>query len=433
MRKLLAAVCLLVLPFAVHAQANPAEVITQAHVTDVVKTLSANDMQGRNAFSPSIWKAAKYISEKFKAFGLVPLQGDDGYLQRFSMYSVSVDRARVAVDGKPVPKGDYFAMVNGKDVAWTPGDHVATMDIKAGDDFRTAARQAFQAQHDVVVFVDPSHADGFRQMQGFFSRPTHVFDVNKGANKVFILAPKADRYRIALHKKVEKTELANVVGKIEGQRKDQIVVFSAHYDHLGIIKPVNGDSIANGANDDASGTAAVVQLAKFYHQHGKPVRTIIFVAFTAEEEGGFGSRYFSEQLNPDQIVAMFNIEMIGKPSKWGPNVAWITGFDRSTFGTILQNNVKGMDFKFMPDPYPKQNLFYRSDNATLARLGVPAHSISTTQIDIDHDYHQVTDEIGTLDLSSLTNTIRAIAKASEGIVSGRDTPTRIDPTTVKAR
>jgi hypothetical protein len=124
---------------------------------------------------------------------------------------------------------------------------------------------------------------------------------------------------------------------------------------------------------------------------------------------------------------MFNIEMIGKPAVSGPNTAWITGFDRSSFGTILQEAVVGTEYEFYADPYPQLNLFYRSDNAALAAKGVPAHSISTTPIDVDRDYHMVTDEIETLDLDHLTNTIRAIARGAETIVSGAATPTRPDP------
>lgn len=152
---------------------------------------------------------------------------------------------------------------------------------------------------------------------------------------------------------------------------------------------------------------------------------MIFVAFTAEEIGGFGSKYFSEQLNPDEVVAMFNIEMIGKESKFGRNNAFITGYERSDFGQILQQNLEGTDFKFYPDPYPQQNLFYRSDNATLAALGVPAHTISTDQIDIDKLYHSVNDEVESLDVKNITATIKAIALSSRSIVSGKDAPKRI--------
>lgn len=172
-------------------------------------------------------------------------------------------------------------------------------------------------------------------------------------------------------------------------------------------------------------------MADYYKKQKPANRTLIFVAFTAEEIGGFGSRYFSEQVNPDKVVAMFNIEMIGKPSKWGQNQAFITGYERSNFGEILNKNLAGTQFKFNPDPYPKQNLFYRSDNATLARLGVPAHTISTDEIDIDKFYHTVNDEVETLDMKNITSTIRAIALSAQSIVNGKDAPTRIDKATVK--
>jgi Zn-dependent M28 family amino/carboxypeptidase len=225
----------------------------------------------------------------------------------------------------------------------------------------------------------------------------------------------------------------NVVGVLEGNTKpDEMVVFSGHYDHLGVIQRViNGDSIANGADDDASGTTAVIELARYFKKIKSNHRSLIFVAFTAEENGGYGSQFFSKQLDADKIVAMFNIEMIGKPSKWGANNAFITGFERSDFGTILQNNTKGIGFQFQPDPYPAQDLFYRSDNATLARLGVPAHSISTDQIDTDKLYHTVDDEFESTDIANITNTIKAIAAGARTIVEGADTPKRIDKTGVR--
>jgi len=126
-------------------------------------------------------------------------------------------------------------------------------------------------------------------------------------------------------------------------------------------------------------------------------------------------------------VAMFNIEMIGKEAKFGKNSAFITGFERSDFGEILQRNLEGSVFRFHPDPYPEQQLFFRSDNATLARLGVPAHTISTDQIDTDSLYHTVNDEVESLDIQNITNTIEAIAKSAVSIIDGKDTPTRIQP------
>lgn len=220
--------------------------------------------------------------------------------------------------------------------------------------------------------------------------------------------------------------LFNVTGMIPGKSKaNEIVVFSGHYDHLGIIKGDGQDSIANGADDDASGTTAMIALAKYYKALNNNERTLIFVAFTAEEIGGFGAKYFSQKLNPDDVTAMFNIEMIGKESKFGKNTAFITGYERSDFGKILQKNLRGSEFTFHPDPYPEQQLFYRSDNATLAALGVPAHTISTDQIDTDKLYHTVKDEYSSLDPENILATIKGIAQSAISIVKGIDTPARI--------
>jgi len=123
---------------------------------------------------------------------------------------------------------------------------------------------------------------------------------------------------------------------------------------------------------------------------------------------------------------MFNIEMIGTESKWGINSAYITGYERSSMGEILQKNLKGSGFTFYPDPYPNEQLFYRSDNATLARQGVPAHTISTSKMDSEKYYHTQGDEIGTLDMKNMARIIKSIAVSSTSIVSGKDTPSRVD-------
>jgi len=214
-------------------------------------------------------------------------------------------------------------------------------------------------------------------------------------------------------------------------KKEEYVIFSGHYDHLGILKPVKGDSIANGADDDASGTTAVITLAKYYKKLNNNARTLIFAAFTAEEIGGFGSRYFSKQFKADKVMAMFNIEMIGTESKWGINSAFITGYERTDMGKILEKNLSGSQFTFYPDPYPQQQLFYRSDNASLARQGVPAHTISTFEIDVDKHYHTLDDDIDHLDMKNMAAIIRSIAISSKTIVEGKDTPTRVDTTQLR--
>ena len=216
----------------------------------------------------------------------------------------------------------------------------------------------------------------------------------------------------------------NIIGVLEGKsKKEEYVIISAHYDHLG-IRGTEGDTIYNGANDDASGVTGVLALAEYFKKVGNE-RTIVFAAFTAEEMGLIGSTFFGKGIDASKFVAGINLEMIGKVPSFGPNTAWLTGFDRSDFGEIIQKNLTGTGYQLFPDPYKKFNLFFRSDNASLARLGVPSHTFSTTPIDVDKDYHKASDEAETLNMTVITQTIQAVARGTESIINGKDTPTRV--------
>ena len=224
----------------------------------------------------------------------------------------------------------------------------------------------------------------------------------------------------------EELKLFNVIGFLEGnEKKDEIVVISAHYDHLGMKSTGSGDLIFNGANDNATGVAAVLTLAEYFKSKNNNSRSILFIAFTAEEMGLVGSNYFGKTISPESIVAGINIEMIGKESPFGPNTAWLTGFQRSNFGKIIQKNLSSSEFKIYPDPFISYRLFFRSDNASFARLGIPAHTFSTSPMDKDLDYHKVSDEASTLNIKTITQTIKAIAIGTKSIIAGEDTPTRV--------
>lgn len=400
--------------------------IKEKEVSRIIKTLASDEMQGRATFSPGIEKAAQFIETEFKKIGLATLPTEKGYRQSFSISRFKPGTASVNLNGQAIPTEKVMASTDQAELDWNESSGIEQLKIEAGATFMNRYREILRANKSAVVWVDPQYADAFKRIREASLRQRPVVKP-RASSVVFILAESAaTQYSISLKNTLEESNLFNVAGVIPGKSKaNELVVFSGHYDHLGIVKPVEGDSIANGADDDASGTTAVISLAKYFKKANNNERTLIFVAFTAEEIGGFGSKYFSEQLNPDEVVAMFNIEMIGKESKFGKNNAFITGYERSDFGEILQKNLKGTDFKFYPDPYPQQNLFYRSDNATLAALGVPAHTISTDQIDTDKLYHSVNDEVESLDVKNITATIKAIALSSRSIVSGKDTPKRI--------
>ncbi|MBB5397253.1 M20/M25/M40 family metallo-hydrolase [Mucilaginibacter sp. AK015] len=401
------------------------KLIKQDDVERVIKTLSADDMQGRGTFTPGIEKAAQFIESEFKAAGLKPMAGAAGYRQTFSQTRITPVNPKVIFDGTAVPD-DKVAIMTGSAFNWKSDSTVSVVQLTDEKTYRKQLGEAMRSGKNLVVIFDASMADLFKRIRDRATKGS-ISSGRQSKPVVYVLgAPAPKAFEASCEVKSEELPLSNVVGIIPGKTKpDEYVVFGGHYDHLGILKPMEGDSIANGADDDASGTTAVITLAKYYKTLNNNARTLVFVAFTAEEIGGFGSQYFSKQLDPDKVVTLFNIEMIGKPAKFGENSAFITGFERSDFGAILQKNLEGTAFKFYPDPYPEQNLFYRSDNATLAALGVPAHTISTDQIPTDKFYHTVKDEYATLDVNNITATIRAIALSSRSIVAGKDTPTRI--------
>jgi hypothetical protein len=405
------------------------KLIQQSDVERIIKTLSADDMQGRATFTPGIEKAAQFIEGEFKQIGLQPLTGSNsGYRQNFTMIRSKAIKTMVSINGKIIPGDSAAVITSAPNLSWTNNADVQIVKLSAEKNFQKEYLGYLSSGKKLLVLVDPAFTATFARIVNRANRGNTSFAGNDNQAVVFVLGSydNVKSFSVEYSGKTEQLPLFNIAGMIPGKtKKNEYVIFSGHYDHLGILKPVQGDSIANGADDDASGTTAVITLAKYYKQLHNNQRTLIFVAFTAEEIGEYGSQYFSKQMDPAQTVAMFNIEMIGKASKFGPNSAIITGYDRSDFGPILQRNLIGTEFKFYPDPYIKENLFYRSDNASLAKLGVPAHTISTDQIDIDKYYHTVKDEFSTLDVANITSTIRAIALSSRTIVAGTDTPTRV--------
>lgn len=200
----------------------------------------------------------------------------------------------------------------------------------------------------------------------------------------------------------------NVIGMIHGsdeKLKDEVVLLTAHMDHLGIGEAVNGDKIYNGADDDASGCVAVLQLARALMARHAPKRTVLFVFFGSEEAGKEGNRYFL--LHPPvpikNIVANLEFEMIGRPdSAVKPDELWLTGFDRSNLGPELAKH----GAKLVADPHPREDFFERSDNYALAKKGIIAHTVSS--FGLHKDYHQPSDELAHIDFNHMEEAIHSM-------------------------
>lgn len=406
---------------------SPQPVVDTNEVKRILHTLAADDMQGRAAFTSGAEQAADFIAAEFAKIGLEPFTEEAGFRQTFNVVRIRPATWEVTLDGTEIPEDRIIVSSNRPGVNWNTDPGVSLIQIQTGDDFAQRFREAATGDKDAIVVVDPSFANLFDRYRGFLMRERIDQGQNPMPSIVYVLASEIPTsFRVAFTNTIEKQPLFNVVGMLPGKNRPQeYIIFSAHYDHIGILDAVGQDSIANGADDDASGVSAVVSLANYYKKRDDNARTLLFVAFTAEEMGLVGSKYFSTKINPEEVVAMVNIEMIGKDSRFGPNSLYVTGYDQSNLAEIMQQNVENTGFAFHPDPYPTQNLFYRSDNASLAAKGVPAHTFATVQIDQDQYYHTVKDEVGTLSIRNIAAAIRAIALGAESIISGEDTPTRV--------
>lgn len=215
----------------------------------------------------------------------------------------------------------------------------------------------------------------------------------------------------------EKGSTSNVIGIVRGTNptlRRSALLLSAHLDHLGVGQPENGDSIYNGADDDASGVTAVLELARVLGRVPHPQRTVIFALFGSEETGGLGSTYFRAHppVPLSEIAVNLEFEMIGRrdPAVKGDEL-WLTGWERSNLGPALA--ARGA--RLVADPHSAQHFFTRSDNYGLAKEGVVAQTISS--FGLHADYHKPSDDLAHLDFKHLDAAIRSLIKPIEWLAN----------------
>ncbi len=217
----------------------------------------------------------------------------------------------------------------------------------------------------------------------------------------------------------QRVEDVNVVGIIRGSDptlRDEAIVVGAHFDHVGIGPAVDGDSIYNGADDDASGVVTVLEIARALTSGPPPARTVILLLTTAEEHGMLGTRWYVD--NPvvplERTVADLQIEMVGRPDEaaGGAGKAWLTGYPRSNIGPVLA----AAGLSVIDDPRPDQRFFQRSDNIVFACAGVPAHTLSS--FGLHGDYHGPGDEVERIDFAHMAQVVDAATRAVRLLANG---------------
>lgn len=214
----------------------------------------------------------------------------------------------------------------------------------------------------------------------------------------------------------------NIVGVVEGndpQLKNEYVILGGHYDHIGEGKEVNGDKIANGANDDASGTIAAMEFAKHFAKTKTNKRSILVTLYSAEEMGLKGSAHLAKRLKEEGINAytMINFEMIGVPRAADKSMAYMSGYERSNFAETLNKYAGEEVVGFFPKA-KEFRLFMRSDNYPFFKeLNIPAHAISTFDFTNFEYYHHVDDEADKMDYAHMTSFIEKMIPALEGMMN----------------
>lgn len=441
--------------------AKPADpAITRADIEACVRTLSSDEMNGRNAGTEDCVKAGEYLAAALERAGVAPAGDDGGYAQKVPMVEIAY---------RSIPKV----------VGWTGPD--ATREFASGTDFvltggapskksrlrvrivKSADQMPKVADDEVALFLDA----GLRERREWLGESRGagfglvITPGSTGPGKKLDDAPPRSRtlsgdaatsmtatmqangellaglrdgsvkaVNLECSTDVQQRSAFNVVGRIAGvgtktdpKLADEVIVFSAHYDHIGVDSRITGegvDRIRNGADDDASGCAAVLELAEAFAAGPKPARTLLFFFATGEEQGLFGTYYYLDHpIAPlDKTVCNLNFEMIGRPDDLvgGAGKLWLTGYELSNLGSEFQK----LGVPIVEDRRPEQNFFKRSDNYAFAVKGIVAQTLST--YNMHREYHQVGDEADTLDFAHMETCVRAAYEGSKALADGRLRP-----------
>jgi len=405
-----------------YAQAGDS--ISREYISETLHYLASDRLRGRVNFTAEQLEAAEFISREFTRFGLEPFPGMQNFYVPFSSgRGEHTYYRRVEWNGKRLQDSR---------VVFFP--HSLSMPNLSLSDFlvlRTDPPLAdsllyynwTQPGRNLLLWlVMPDSADfdaAFRNVKIPTGIPASAILIT-GSNEP------PENLNLITNKPGTGNTLYNVVGVLHGKSlPEQAILFSAHYDHVN--RGLDGETggIFNGANDDASGTTAVLALARYYAMRKDNERTLIFSLFAGEELGLLGSKYFVNLVRPENITAMINVEMIGKTNLSGRNAFTVIGSQHSDLHSILRKNLKGTAFKVKEQFSDPRNLFRRSDHFPFADKGIPAHTLMCSD-DQDPCYHHSCDDADRIDIKNMTAVIRAIAVACTSLVSGADTPNRIN-------
>ncbi len=422
--------------------------------------LASDALRGRGSGTSDEFVAATYVASQLRAYGISPAGDDGAYLQRAALLQRKFTAQPQLTFAKPGGGNEKTSWTNGKEFATVylskaefsgplrvinadeedPQASGAIVLILGSDRKKQRAQASLLARTGALAAIIaanseraahfaeraakmpdlPAEIEG--QQDSGLGQDFNLLEVGPEETKIFESLPQNTTVAFDGPSTSERNYTWNAVGMLRGSDaalRHAAVLLSAHLDHLGIGLAVKGDNIYNGADDDASGTTAVLELARVLGSSPKPRRTVIFALFGSEETGGQGSTYFLRHppVPLKEIAVNLEFEMLGRAdAAVSADTVWLTGWERSDLGPVLA--ARGA--KLVGDPHPDQNFFARSDNYVLARKGVVAQTVSS--YGLHTDYHQPSDDISHIDFQHMDAAIGSLLKPVTWLVNSSFTP-----------
>jgi len=409
--------------------------------------LASDALAGRGSGTRDEWITATYIGAELRQFGVEPAADDGSYVEKVELeQEILISPPVLKAGANPETTFEFgkdfrVFRLSGKSFSGPLQkidiEKQATPEIKKGAavlvtlpadpaGHRAAFRQALQfirsgaaallipepAQISTQAPELPRLAPRLKGIPAGQEMELNVLTLTADAGNKLSSLPEGSTVNFVTATKAADPQFTyNAVGIIHGTDpalKSQAILLSAHLDHLGVGKPLNGDNIYNGADDDASGVTAVLELARALAAGTKLRRTVLFALFGSEETGrGYGAVYFREKppIPLLDIAANLEFEMIGRPdAKVQPGELWLSGWERPNLGPELASH----GARLVADPHPEENFFARSDNYALALKGVVAQTVSS--FGLHSDYHRPSDDIAHLDFAHMTAAIQSLVE-----------------------
>ena len=458
------------------AQKDPVKEVTRLISGEETRVhlsfLAADEMRGRDTGSPEIDIAANYLAAHFGLLGLKKAPGMDTYFQPVPLENIHpATGGELSLGGDVFKFKEHFILFSGNNQEWkgevvyvgygspeelrqanvrgklvvalagkkdSDGNPMAVF-FAAGDKFKDA--KAAGAAGLVEIFASPQIP--WPALVNYFANNVSMKVKSEDGGAPHLWLKDSDATGLKKLKessgtsgtfkvegiRTESIPSKNVIGLLEGtdpKLKNEYLVVSAHYDHVGVTKRANQtDSIYNGARDNAIGVVGLLSTAKYLTQF-PPKRSVIFIALTAEEKGLLGSKYYADHpvVPLNQTVFNFNCDGAGYNDK---TIATVIGLERTTAEADLSKACEAFGLKAALDPVPEQNLFERSDNYNFAVKGVPAidfaPGIKAFDEELNKYYHQPADEVSSLDFEYLTKYFRAYVYANVLLANNAKAPT----------